>query len=88
VLHEISKINVCKEDKCLKNICSFIDNNTKNFDFIGIQEYSNIPKMREYSKELIKMSVTHDEVPEYLKSMALSHSTITKNINCTIPVTQ
>ena len=67
VLHEISKINVCKEDKCLKNICSFIDNNTKDFDFIGIQEYSNIPKMREYSKELTKMSVTHDEIPEYLK---------------------
>jgi hypothetical protein len=67
VLHEISKINVCKEDKCLKNICSFIDKNTKDFDFIGIQEYSNIPKMRQYSKELTKMSVTHDEVPEYLK---------------------
>jgi tRNA A-37 threonylcarbamoyl transferase component Bud32 len=67
VLHEISKINVCKEDKCLKNICSFIDNNTKDFDFIGIQEYSNIPKMRKYSKELTKMSVTHDEIPEYLK---------------------
>ena len=67
VLHEISKINVCKEDKCLKNICSFIDKNTKDFDFIGIQEYSNIAKMREYSKELTKMSVTHDEVPEYLK---------------------
>ena len=67
VLHEISKIKVCKEDKCLKNICSFIDKNTKNFDFIGIQEYSNIPKMQQYSKELTKMSVTHDEVPEYLK---------------------
>jgi tRNA A-37 threonylcarbamoyl transferase component Bud32 len=67
VLHEISKIKVCKEDKCLKNICSFIDKNTKDFDFIGIQEYSNIPKIRQYSKELTKMSVTHDEVPEYLK---------------------
>ncbi len=67
VLHEISNIKVCKEDKCIKNICSFIDKNAKDFDFIGIQEYSNIHKMREYSKELTKMSVTHDEVPEYLK---------------------
>ena len=68
VLHEISKIPACKEDICLKNIGSFIDKNAKDFDFIGIQEYSNILKMRLYSKELYKMSVTHDEVPDYLKT--------------------
>ena len=67
VLHEISKIKVCNEDKCLENIGSFINKNAKDFDFIGIQEYSNIPKMREYSKELDKMSVTHDELPQHLK---------------------
>ena len=67
VLHEISRIPACKEDICIKNICSFIDKNVKDFDFIGIQEYSDIRKMRVYSKELYKMSVTHDEVPEHLK---------------------
>ncbi len=67
IAHEISKVNQCKSDKCIKNIGTFIDKKASDCDFIGIQEYSNIPKLTEYSHILNSMSNTHELCPESIK---------------------
>ena len=67
VAQEIQKYdNIChKDDKCIKNICIFID--ATDCDFIGIQEYSNIAKLREYSKKLDSMRDSHEKYPPAIK---------------------
>jgi endonuclease/exonuclease/phosphatase family metal-dependent hydrolase len=64
VLHEIDdpvkhNIKPCENDACIRNVCKFIDRKAAECDFIGIQEYSNIGKLTEYSKKLHGMGHSH-----------------------------
>ena len=69
VAHEIGKSDhICHEDdKCLKNVCKFIQDEATDCDFIGIQEYSNIPKLQKYSQKLNSMSNSHEHYPQHIK---------------------
>ena len=69
VAHEIGKSeHICYEDdKCLKNVCRFIQDEATDCDFIGIQEYSNIPKLQKYCQKLKSMSNSHEHYPDYIK---------------------
>ena len=59
VLHEISSISKCGADRCIKNIGVFIDTHANDCDFIGIQEYIDIPKMTQYSETLRNMQYSY-----------------------------
>ena len=59
VTHNIETIEVCHQDKCIFNVCTFIDKNARDCDFIGIQEYSDLTTMTRYSSKLKSMGHSH-----------------------------
>lgn len=64
VIHTLTNLNMCRSRRdrpatCLERVCTFIDENAKHCDFIGIQEFSNRETLRKHSKKLRGMSDSH-----------------------------